>query len=276
MTDKEIQALLFLLDDEDPEVYNHVSDKIISLGNGVVPFLEEEWEKSFNPTKQKRIENLIHTVQFELLKENLLRWAQSEEQDLLEGTFLIATYQYPDLSIAKLKETIEQIYYEAWLEMKNDLDPLDQVKRLNGAMFSKLKFSANTKNFHAPSNSMINMVLESKKGNPISLCIIYLLIAQKLKMPVYGVNLPNLFVLTYKDESTQFYINVFNKGLIFSRPDIDTYIKQLNLDQKDIFYEPCNNHDIIMRIIRNLIASFEKLGDLDKVSELRELMAHIS
>ena len=62
---------------------------------------------------------------------------------------------------------------------------------------------------------MINAVLESKKGNPISMCVVYMLIAQKLKLPVYGVNLPSLFVLTYKKGDEQFYINAFNKGLNF-------------------------------------------------------------
>lgn len=275
MTNSEIKALLSLLDDEDTEVITHVSEKIASLGNEMIPYLEVEWEESLNPTKQKRIEDIIHSLQFEVLKEKLLIWAQSEEKDILEGAYLIATYQYPDLDLNALKKDIEQIYYDVWLEMDNDLHPLDQIKKLNIAMFQKLKFSANTKNFHAPSNSMINIVLESKKGNPISLCVIYLLIAQKLNMPVYGINLPNLFVLTYKDEQNQFYINVFNKGLIFSKSDIDTYIHQLNLDTQDSFYEPCTNYEIIQRMLRNLINSFEKLGDLEKVAEIRELFSHI-
>ncbi|HXA01221.1 MAG TPA: transglutaminase-like domain-containing protein, partial [Cytophagaceae bacterium] len=139
-----------------------------------------------------------------------------------------------------------------------------------------LKFSANTKNFHSPANSMINVVLETKKGNPISLCVIYMLVAQKLKMPVYGVNLPNLFILTYKDKDSQFYINAFNKGLIFSKADIDNYISHLNLSQMEIFYEPCSNLEIIKRVLRNLVVSFEKIGDSQKVEEVKTLLRTIS
>jgi len=275
MTNSEIKALLSLLDDEDVEVISHVSEKITSLGVKIIPHLETEWEESFNPTKQKRIENIIHSLQFNSLKQKLALWAKSEEQNILEGAYLIATYQYPDFSIEDVKKDIEQMYYDIWLSLDSNLHPLDQVKKLNIGIFQKLKFSANTKNFHSPSNSMINIVLENKKGNPISLCIIYLLIAQKLNMPIYGVNLPNLFVLTYKDEQNQFYINVFNKGLIFSKADIDTYIQQLNLKSRESFYEPCTNLDIVRRILRNLINSFEKLGDLEKVAEIRELFNSI-
>ena len=121
---------------------------------------------------------------------------------------------------------------------------------------------------------MINVVLDSRKGNPITLCCIYMIVAQRLNMPVYGVNLPNLFVLTYKKDTVQFYVNVFNKGLVFMRSDIDHYIAQLNLKPNETFYQPCNNLDIVKRVLRNLTLAFEKTGDTEKVKEI-ERMAEI-
>lgn len=111
---------------------------------------------------------------------------------------------------------------------------------------------------------MINVVLESRKGNPITLCVIYMLVAQKLKLPVNGVNLPNLFILTYKDDNHQFYINAFNRGLIFSKQDIENYIHELHLVPQKSFFEPCNNIEIVRRALRNLIMSFEKWANTPK------------
>jgi regulator of sirC expression with transglutaminase-like and TPR domain len=102
--------------------------------------------------------------------------------------------------------------------------------------------------------------------------VIYLLIARKLGLPVYGVNLPNLFVLTYKSHNTQFYINVFNRGIIFSKTDIDHYIAQLNIKPKDIFYNPCTNLEIIQRVLRNLILSYEKTGEQEKIKEIENIL----
>jgi regulator of sirC expression with transglutaminase-like and TPR domain len=276
MNDKELKALVSLLDDEDEQVINHVEEKIRSLGKEIIPFLEQEWENNFNPLVQRRIEELIHHLQYELLKYRINEWYESEEQDLLTGLWLIATYQYPDLELEKLKQELEQIYYEAWLEFKADLYPFDQVKVLNGVLFNKLKFGANTKNFHSPGNSMINVVLEIRKGNPITLCVIYMFVAQKLKLPIYGVNLPNLFILTYKDPQNQFYINAFNKGLIFSRHDIENYIHELRLTPQDSFFEPCSNLEIIRRVFRNLIMSFDKMGEHEKAEEVKELLLLIA
>jgi regulator of sirC expression with transglutaminase-like and TPR domain len=272
----EFKALVSLLEDEDEEVNRHVEGKIMSLGSEVIPFLEEQWENSFDPEIQRKIEDMIHTLQFSQLKERFRAWKDKEGQSLLEGMWLISLYQYPDTELDDLNKEIEQIYYDIWVELKEDLHPYDQIKILNGALFSKLKFRANTKNFHSPNNSFLKSVLESKKGNPISLSVVYMLVAEKLGLPIYGVNLPNLFIITYKTKDLQFYVNAFNRGLIFSKKDIDNYLSNLNLTPKPIYYEPCSNEDIIKRILRNLIMAFEKLGEHHKAEEIKELLIEVS
>jgi len=152
------------------------------------------------------------------------------------------------------------------------MEPHQRIKVFNDIFFNQFKFRANSKNFHAPANSMINAVLETRKGNPISLCAVYLLLAQKMGLPIYGVNLPNLFILTYKVGEEAFYINVFNRGLIFTKEDIDNYIENLQLQKQDIFYEPCSHLDIVLRALRNLIVSFEKLGDYHRADEIKLIL----
>lgn len=276
MSENELKALVSLLDDEDKQVSDHVQEKILSLGTEAIPFLEKEWESNLNPSVQTRIEELIHALQYELVKERLRKWYASPDQDLLTGMWIIGTYQYPEIELEKLKQDLEQIYYEAWLEFRPDLYAYDQIKVINSVIFNKLKFGANTKNFHSPGNSMINVVLETHNGNPITLCVIYLLVAQKLKLPVHGVNLPNLFIITYKDDKHQFYINAFNRGLIFSKQDIENYIHELHMVPQQSFFEPCNSLEIIRRALRNLVMSFEKMGEHAKADEVKVLLVEIS
>ncbi len=272
MKEKEIKALVSLLDDDDREVTNLVENKIRSLGSDVIPFLETEWEGSFSPTAQRRIEELIHELQLNVMAGRLTDWKNGGALDLLEGMYIVATYQYPDLSFEKIQTEIDQFRYGAWEQFRDGMSPVEQVKALNGYFYGTLGFGANTKSFHSAANSMLNIVLENRRGNPISLCTIYLLIAGKLNLPIYGVNLPNLFILTYKQDKTQFYINVFNRGIIFSKTDIDHYIAQLNLGPKESFYQPCSNLEIIQRVLRNLILSFEKAGEPDKIKELEQIL----
>lgn len=273
LTSNELNALVSLLDDSDSEVRIHVRDRILALGTDIIPFLEKKWENSFNPDIQKEIEELVHDLQFSLLKLRLSDWKNSEDRDLLTGLWIINTYQYPDIEFDKLNAEMHQIYFEVWTAFSNDLQPFDQIRIINNVLFNTLRFSANTKNFHSPANSMLSSVLDSKRGNPLTLCSIYLLVARKLGLPVYGVNLPNLFVLTYKSADVNFYINAFNKGLIFSKKDVSNYLEHLKIEPKPEFYEPCSQLAIVQRMLRNLGQSFEKLGELDKQDEIRSLIA---
>lgn len=273
MNNNELKALISLLDDEDQEVVQHVEQQIRQLGGQMIPFLEAEWEGSFSADLQKRIEEIIHDLQYESVLDRMRDWKNGGAMDLLEGLWIVATYQYPDLSLSKLKQDVEQLFYDVWVDFKPDMHPDEQIRAMNSAFFTKLKFAPNTKHFHSPANSMINQVLESRRGNPITLCVLYMLIAKRLNLPVYGVNLPNLFVLTYKNSTgVQFYINVFNRGLIFTTKDIDQYIDQLNVKRVDTFYQPCTNVDIVRRVLRNLTLAFEKNGDVERVREVEKIL----
>ena len=276
---KEINALIKLLDDPDLEIYEHVEKRLLEYGTQVVDYLENEWEHSLDSLLQERIENIVHKIQFSSVKEDLNLWYQSGAFDLLQGALVINRYQYPDLDEQKLILQIEEIKREIWLGLQYEMSSIEKIKLINHVFYNVYGFSGNTKNHHDPQNSYISQVLESKKGNQISLAIIYSTLAQKLDIPVYGVNLPQHFILGYIDESKReehefgvlFYINAFNKGAIFGKHDVDQFLRQLNLDPLPGFYAPCSNVEIIRRIIRNLISAYENLGSKDKVDELKQL-----
>ncbi|MEP6612824.1 MAG: transglutaminase-like domain-containing protein [Mucilaginibacter sp.] len=279
----EVNSLIRLLDDPDSEIFEHVHDKLRSYGPEVIEYLEGAWEQAFGPVQQERIANLVHEIQFSIVKNDLQLWHQSGAFDLLQGILIINRYQYPDLDEQKVINQIEAIKRDIWIQMMNEASPSEQVKLINHVFYNIYGFSGNTANHLDPQNSYLSQVLETKKGNQISLAIIYSIIAQKLDIPVYGVNLPQHFILAYLDESVQsefeggilFYINAFNKGFIFGRRDVDMFLKQLNLKFDKQFYEPCSNTDIIKRVLRNLISAYEHLGSKEKVAELNELLSMI-
>lgn len=277
---KEIESLIRLLDDPDKEIFEHVHGKLKSYGSEVIEYLESAFGQAFDPIQQDRIANLVHEIQFGNLKEELSLWYQGGAFDLLQGALILNKYQYPDLDEQKIINQIEAIKRDIWIQMIYDASPAEQVKLINHVLYGIHGFSGNTANHQDPQNSYLSQVLETKKGNQISLAIIYSIIAQKLDVPIYGVNLPQHFILAYLDESQQsefesgilFYINAFNKGFIFGRRDVDMFLKQLNLKAEKQFYEPCSNTDIIKRILRNLISAYEALGSTDKTRELTELL----
>lgn len=289
MNEKDITALISLLDDPDEEIFSHIREKLLSYGSPVIPFLEREWEKSFESVIQTRIENIIHHIQFNDTFLNLKKWVESGGKNLLSGIILIARYQYPDLDEAAILKQIERIKHDAWLELNPNLTALEKVRVLNHIIFEVHGFSGNTTNFHAPQNSYINNVLESKRGNPLSLSILYSIIAQSLDIPIYGVNLPEHFILAYatektdlpvpissKDDKVMFYINPFSKGTVFGKHEVDSFLRQLKVKAVPAFYEPCSNIDMIRRLVNNLSHAYEKLGYPDKVKDIRKLLKAVT
>ncbi|MGP8217110.1 MAG: transglutaminase-like domain-containing protein [Bacteroidia bacterium] len=279
---KEVSALISLLDDPDEKIFVSIKDKLLHIGEKVIPVLEDAWESSFNPLLQTRIENIIHRIQFEKILDSLAAWKMNDSDNLWEGAMIIARYQYPDLKEDKLEKQVQLIKQDVWLELNENLTALEKVRVINHILFEVHRFSGNTENYNAPENSFLNKVIENKKGNPLTLAIIYLIIAKQLQMPIFGVNLPQHFIMAYVDENDLsekdwedkilFYINPFSKGAVFSRREIDMFLKQLNISPEKMYYTPCSNISIIERLVRNLISAYNKLGHPDKVAELEDML----
>lgn len=283
--EKSIRALIQLIDDPDENVYEHVRDRLLSYGSNAIPFLENSWEdEDYGLIFQSRIEEIIHEIQFEEVKTNLKTWVKSSEKDLLQGAILIAKYQYPGLNEPLIHKTIAEIRKDIWLEINNKQTAYEQVKIFNQIFFGTHHFHGDSKHFHSPMNSFINTVLESRKGNPLSLSLVYSIVAQSLDLPIYGVNLPNHFILAYMDENgaslflpdkneygVLFYINPFSKGSILDAKSIKEFLDGLHLPHERAYFEPCSNSAILKRMITNLISSFQAVGNAEKVEELIQL-----
>ena len=89
VSDSEIKALISLLDDTDKEVYNHIEERLLSLGREAIPVLENAWSNSFDAVLQQRIERIVHKIQVDSLKEDLKLWIYTQSEDLLAGAIYL-------------------------------------------------------------------------------------------------------------------------------------------------------------------------------------------
>jgi regulator of sirC expression with transglutaminase-like and TPR domain len=281
---KEIQALITLLEDPDMNIYRTVSESLLKKGLAVIPQLEKAWENSLDQISQDRLESLIQKIQIEGTTKDLNTWIHSGHEDLLEGAWLIARFQFPDLNYEDVNDPLERIKKDIWLELNDNLTALEKVKVINHIFFEIHGFSKNITNFYNPQNSYINQVIENKRGNPISIAILYLVIAQKIGLPIYGVNLPKNFIIAYKDEpgildipdkqvdDILFYINPYNKGAVLGKKEIKYFLQQQNLEFNQSYFMPCTNLAIIRRVVYNLINSYDRLGFEDKVIQFNQIL----
>jgi regulator of sirC expression with transglutaminase-like and TPR domain len=209
------------------------------------------------------------------LQAQLRAWKAGGASDLSEGMRLVAAYQYPDLTSEKWQAKLAALYADAAASYKPADDPEGRVENLNEVFFGRMGFRAD-ENFHAPENSFLNVVLDTKRGTTLTLGVLYLLTGNHLGLPLYGVNLPNLFILTYKTPDTQFYVSALNQGAIFSRADVDSYVEELNLPPSGVFYQPCTPLDMVARLLRTLIFAYDQLGEAPKRDDTEALLAALN
>jgi regulator of sirC expression with transglutaminase-like and TPR domain len=283
LKNSELNALISLLDEPSNPIFDKIREKILIYGIEAIPYLESVWDNSFSSDIQKRVEEIIHSIQISDLKHEMKYWNEKDRIHLLKGFYLITKFQYPDLSFDVIEEKIEKIRKDIWLELNSNLTALEKIKVLNHILFDVYKFSGNKTNPDAVQNLFLNTMLETKKANHLTIGILYIILSQKLGLPVFGVNLPQHFILAYVDEFEEeritapnentvlFYINPFNKGAVFTQREIELFIKHLKIKPQPDFYKPCDNLSIIKRLIENIIASYKKSGQAEKAEELKSI-----
>ncbi len=292
--ESELHSLVQLLDDSDPEVVEIVENKLLEQGIEILPKLEDFWLHGTFPAHAKLLENIIQRIQFKKLKDDINLWKSQPIKSDFQAWILATRIQYPGLTEGMMMAHLNQLRIDAWVKLSKVRNPLDQIQILNHLFFELYNFSGNSSNYHHPDNSFVNRVLETKTGNPISLAVLYSTIAKALGIPVFGVNLPQHFVLAYcrmdsepnydgvydknelqisKVKSVLFYINPFSKGQIFAADSIDAFLKTIKIEKESDFYLPCDSEQILIRMLRNLYHAYQKMFDFNKKDGVQELLS---
>jgi len=290
MSISEINALITLIDDPDESVFSQVQSEIKSYGETIIPYLGHYRDTHhYGELFKNRIEDLINDIHVSVTEAELTEWMKTEERDLLEGLLIVNRYQYPTLDAREIKKEVWRIRKDIWLELNDNLTALEIINVFNHILYKEYGFAGNRQNYTAPQNSFLSDLLHTKKGNPLALSMVYQILANSLDVPLYGVNLPNHFILAYVDDSALllsdeesngtgvlFYVNPFSEGAVIHKNEIDDFISHLNLPQKAAYYSPCSNIDMLCRMMNNLIFSFTQLNEGRKAEDIKRLLTVLS
>ncbi|MEP7107802.1 MAG: transglutaminase-like domain-containing protein [Ferruginibacter sp.] len=280
---KEISALFHLIDDPDEEVYSTVSTKIISLGRGIIPNLENLWENTNKEEVQERIEIIIHKLHFRDLTEDFTDW-KNGNCELLKGALLTSRYYYSEMQDTPSKQEIEKLRRNIWLELNNYLTPLEQINVITSILYNYYKQKGVEISYSQPEDFLINKTLETKKGNAISNGILYLVLCDLLDIPVKATNIPRQFILAYFDpqyefknpggqvsEKINFFIDPLN-GHIYSHKDVENYFKRISVSPSASYFRQLSNKRIIRFLLEELSKCFDNDSNRYKMEELLTLV----
>jgi regulator of sirC expression with transglutaminase-like and TPR domain len=275
LTEQDFKALIRLLDDEDPEISEHVWGRIMAMGAEAKERLEAEWEIEDDPSIQAKLEEAIHKINLSTATRELRNWRLGGGKDLLEGWFFVSKFEYPELDFRKHKNEINRLVNKTWLELNDRMDAVQKIKVINHILFQMEGYGPNKNRPHYPKANFLNEVTGTQEGNAVSLGLLYLIICQQLNLNVFGVILPGYFILMFKDEKEEFYIDVYNGGHPFNKAALEGYLKQVNVEPKSTYFSPTSNIYMILNLIRTAMHDYQQAGRTEKASELEDLLRDI-
>ncbi len=283
---KELTALIQLLDEPDEKVYAAIRTHILTLGTDALPLLEEVENRAFAPKEITRIREIIHTIRIEDLFGKLKDWATHNSHDLLEAWLLISRFHSHENNDEYIKTSVNKIYRDIWVEMNNELTALEKIRVINHVFYNVHKFDALQEKKPVLAPYLLGNVLRMQKGNSLSMALLYLIIAQRLNIPMFGVSLPKHLILAftngktmlktasdYHEEEVLFYLNPFNKGAVFRKGEIELFIRQLKIKEQESFYLPCENKVVIRRLLQELTMLHRKNHNIIMVDAMSHLLA---
>ena len=283
-SNKEIVALLRLIDDPDYEVYSTVASRLLNYGKEIIPNLEQLWEVTVDEGVQERIELLIHRVHFTDLQRDFMEWSRQRRPELLRGAILLARFQFPDLNVPAILTQFDQMRRNVWLELNNYMTPLEQVNVFNSILYSYYKLQGHELTEREPKHFFINQVLESKQGNCYAIGILYLSLCEILDVPIFSVDVPRQFIFAYIDtlhsffsldskgtQHVQFYIDP-TSGMVFTQTDVESYLKKINALDNRSFATPLTSRRIIYKMMEELCLCYRYRREEEKADEIQELM----
>lgn len=286
--DKEILALLHLVDDPDREVYETVAGRLLGYGSEIIPKLEQLWDVTEDEQVQERIESLIHRVHYTDLQHDFSDWASKPGSRLLDAAILLARFRYPELDNKPILSWVDQMKRNVWLELNYTLSPLEQINILNSIVYNYYKLKGQEITRRKADLFYINQTFENNQGNAYTLGVIYLAICEALDIPIFAVNLPGQFVLGFFDslyhfltpdtnplQTIQFFIDPVN-GLVYSRGDVEVYLKRIKAAPSGDYFMPMMPREIITLMIEELAQTYQYESDREKAEELRQLITIIN
>ena len=192
---------------------------------------------------------------------------------------------YPSLDVSGLLSSIDTMGQEVALMLKKSGNipprPTQIIEKINDLLFNVQKFKPNTDDYYNPLNSYLNIVIERKRGIPITLCILYMRVARSVSFKMYPVNFPGHFLIKHilEDNSGEIIVDPFNGGRIMDDYSLKALIEQAypqqNIPLTHALVEKATAAQVLIRMLNNLKGSYYEAQDIDRYNIANEMVLAI-
>lgn len=273
-SENQINALIHLLSDQDPHIAHTIHNQLVAVGPQALALLQKSKDKQGDPTMSGRINAVISGIKATDIEQSfiaLMNSSTDDSVDLEQGAFLIAQTAYPDIEVQDYQHQIEEMAETLKSRWEPDMAPRQAIQAMNRLLFHELGFKGNTQDYYDPDNSFLHQVLDRRKGIPISLSVLYLLVGQRLNVPIVGIGLPGHFIVGLQAEPV--FIDCFNQGVVLAEKNCAKFLEEYGVEFNRQYLSPITNKQILARMLRNLVAIYQKRDEIQHAERFTRLLA---
>lgn len=191
------------------------------------------------------------------------------------ATLEIARVEHPNLDAEPYLRLLDEFAEKIARKTNRFTDGPAFLKAMNQFLFEDAGFQPNELDYYNPGNSCLNVVLDSRKGIPITLSIIYIEVARRLGRTVVGVGLPGHFVVQYRDGSDAIFLDPFHRGRFLSEADCNELAldhAQVEILRDPTALRPVGKPYILTRMLNNLRGAYFRVADFRKGAQVLDLL----
>lgn len=267
-------ALLHLIDEPDEDIWANVRESIMKVGELALDDLKNTYENAFSDQIRERIEELIFELSLQKAVREIETWCKLGQKSLLSGTMILERVLNPFFSEENIREKLENIRFNIWLELSQGLSPLERIK-----VFNNILFHVNGFNRYLGSNPetlppLLSQTIEHRSGGDFASSLIYLLLGMGTELPLKGFLLGKKLFLSYSnfgeedaipflsEDEPLFLIDPPSLGLVLSRQEI---IDAFSSSSGELKKHLIDNKKILQLQLLHLLSFYKKEEDEKKL-----------
>lgn len=256
-------ALLSLLDDPSSAVRRALLAQFIRLGPAAAPFLQEVSRGSHRILARQATWFLEELKLADPIGE-FRGFIRSLNYELETGALLLARTVTPLLDAGVCCTELDTLATRCRELIVEPATAREKCRVINRVLFHEWGFRGDAERYQDPRNSFIDQVLQRRTGIPLSLSIVYLLVAERLGLELEPVGLPGYFVVGCYADAAPFFIDPFERGIFRNSEELFAQLRANNIVPKATDLAPTTVREVLCRSCRNLAHYYTLEGDADR------------
>lgn len=276
-SETERAALITLLGDEDAAVYQAVRDRLASYGPAVMDWLRPH-TASDDPVLRRHARAVLCHLARAQADDRFLSFClqQGENLDLEDGAWLLARTVEPDLNPELYRALLDGYAAELRERLHRTRAARHVLATMNEYLFGELGFAGSEEIDYNPLNSYLHSVLDRRIGTPISLCVVYLLLGWRLRLPLAGVALPGYFVCRYQSAAEEWFIDVFEGGRLLDKADCVHALLRGHCALGEQYLKPASPRRMLTRLCGSLHQAYVRRAMHQEATRIRRYLVALT